>query len=138
MPVAAVRAAVKTAIASGFSAATVLYENEHYTPPESQTRDPWVEIEVFGGDYTQESLGAGDANRWDERGSIFVHVFVPSGDGMDTTDTLLGLLAAIFKGQEFSGGYEMQDMQTGPGALSDELGNWWRTTMTVDWVKRGA
>lgn len=136
MPVSAIRAAVKQTLAAGFTAYPVVYENETYNPP---TQDgAWVMVEIFGGDYVQASLGvspAGD-NRWDERGLIMAHVFVQSGTGMDQTDAILGGLADLFRGVELAGGYEMQDMTTGPGQASDERGLWYRTTLTVDWIKR--
>lgn len=134
MPVSGVRAAVRSAL-SGF-ATTIAYENETDAPPE--TEDAWVFVEITGGDYTQESIGVEPraSNRWDERGVIFAHVFVPWGSGMDGTDTILAALAGVFKGQELAGGYEMQDMTTGPGERTGESGLWFRTTLTIDWIKR--
>lgn len=134
MPVSGIRAAVQTAM-SGF-ADSVVYENDGQDLPE--TGNPWVFIEIAGGDYTQESIGAEPrtANRWEERGVIFAHVFAPYGEGMDANDAVMNRLADVFKGQELAGGYEMQDMTTGPGERISERGIWFRTTMTIEWVKR--
>lgn len=135
MPVSGARAAIK-AVLAGYTAYPIVYENERYTPPTES--GPWVEVEIYGGDYTQESIGSTPRtdNYWQERGGVFCNIFVPSGSGTSTSDTIMAALAELFRGQTLTGGYEIQDMSTGPGSTADEAGLWYRTTLTIEWVKR--
>lgn len=135
----AVYDAVRGYLASNWSETPIAWENEAFTRPEPMA--PWLAVEIAGSLYSQESIGADTqaANRWDEAGTLFLHVFVPAGTGSSTARRHCKTLADLFRGARLIGdALEFMDASIGLGEPGDEEGTTYRISVSVDWRHEGA
>jgi hypothetical protein len=105
---------------------------------------PWVYLEVIGGDATILGVGRPGDHLTVDDGNIFVHVFVPSGTGTSEATRLAVAAGEIFRTAEFyrdTPGCCVRSWSPridGGGSSADD-GLWWRVTATIpfEYIHRG-
>jgi len=125
---------IRTYLAGHWASTPIAWENEAFEPPTPLA--PWVAVEVTGTAYAQQSIGADSqaGNRWDETGTLFMNVFVPSGTGSSTARRHCKALADLFRGARLLGDdLEFMDASIGLGEVGDEEGTTYRISVSVDW-----
>lgn len=119
----------------------------HTTPIrwENEPLDPlppvFVDVEMTGTFYGQESMGASHQkdNRWDEEGTLWLHVLVPINSGGSTARTYCKSLADLFRGLTLLGdSLEFKDSFIGRGQPGFEDGNYFRITTYINWRRMEA
>jgi hypothetical protein len=128
--------AVRQWLIATLPAVTFRWENEAADPPTSQTT--WAFVEITGDVFDQQSIGAGAraSNRWLEAGTLFIHVFAPSGAGTADARTLAEQIATAFRTVEtLSPNITFGRMSLGLGDVEAPDGNWWRLPMTIAWER---
>lgn len=131
--------AVRGYLAARWTETPIVWENEDFTRPDPLA--PWVAVEIAGSLYSQESVGADvqAANRWDEAGTLFLHVFVPAGTGSSTARRHCKTLADLFRGARLmDDALEFLDASIGFGEPGDEEGVTYRVSVSVDWRREEA
>jgi hypothetical protein len=103
----------------------------------------FVEVEIIGTLYSQESLGAGNArdNRWDEAGTLFLNVLAPAGTGTRDARRIVKRLADLFRGRAdlLDGDLEFRDAVMGLGRNGEGPdGNWFLIPVSIDWRRQGS
>lgn len=141
----AVYDAIRARLIASWSTTPIAFENEdtdtagNVIPPNTQI--PWIDVEMTGTLYGQESIGASlqADNRWDEEGILFLHVLVPSGEGAHDARTYAKSLADIFRGLTLlSGSLEFRDAFIGRGVPGRRDGNWFSITVSIEWRRMDA
>jgi hypothetical protein len=125
--------AIKTYLNSNWTTTYVRFENEPYDPDGTT---PFVDVEMTGRSYGQQSIGASlqEDNRWDEEGQLWLHVMVPAGSGGSTARTYAKQLADLFRGTRLlSDSLEFQDAFIGRGHPGFENGNYFRVSVYLNW-----
>ncbi len=122
--------ALKAFLVAGWSDTPLVFENEDW--PLDTEPAAFVYVEIFGGSYAQESVGAPGNNLWRESGSLQMHVFVPNSSGTRTARVHADALADLFKEVEVSG-VRFREMSIGAGEPGKQDGNYFPMTVTVDW-----
>src|SRR4051812_40635933 len=130
--------AIKTYLTGAWTTTSTQWENE----PEISKVDsngvpvPWVMVEMTGTLYGQQSIGAADpvsANRWDEEGDLWLHVFVPAGSGGRVARTYAKTLANLFRGVQLASDHlEFMDATIGMGQPGDDEGLWFRISVKIE------
>jgi hypothetical protein len=122
---------------ANWSATPMRWPNETFTIPDTPTLSPWVNVEFEGGFYEQASLGNGGtaADRWREDGTLLLHIMAPSGSGALASAAYARQLAELFRGVTLAGDLRCQGGSIGAGGADDDDGNWWRTTVTIEWIR---
>src|SRR4051812_10993540 len=121
----AVSDAIREHLTANWTACPIAFENERFTPPATDDGSPlpYVVQELSGTVYAQESIGAypQSANRWDEEGILWLHVFVAAGSGVSTVRAYARQLADLFRGATLlSDSLEFRDASIGMGERGDE------------------
>ena len=81
-----------------------IYLWSEVTDAPAATLGPFLVLEFPGGTSEQMSIGAPGSNWWEENGGFMVHIFVPLGShDLNDARQIAETVAAIFRGQEFSG-----------------------------------
>ncbi|MBR1005255.1 hypothetical protein ABIF65_003691 [Bradyrhizobium japonicum] len=115
---------------------TLVYENESDGPPAGDVAT-WVLVVLNSSLYGQESIGAGDqgSNRWDEGGTLWLHVFTPRGTGSKEARRLAKGLANLFRGNTalMNGFLEFMDADLGAGDPGKENANYYLMSVSVEW-----
>ncbi len=115
--------------------ARLLYENDGTGVPDSP--DSFVRIILDTELYDQQSIGGGEGpgdNRWDERGTLWFHVFTPRGIGPQPARRIAKGLANAFRGKQMLddrltfGGADM-----GAGDPGQEDANYYLLSVSLDW-----
>ena len=117
--------AIRSRMASNFTALRVVYETQSYKPG---PKTPWVYFEVMGGQGIQKTLGPTGSRIFRKTGLIMAHVFVPLGRGDGVARTHADSIGAIFQGVEFSGVLG-KAASVGQGEKAD--GTFWRVTVSI-------
>lgn len=129
--------AIREHLAANWTATPLAWENEAFTPPDPLAA--WVAVEITGDVYARQSIGAGSADRWDEEGSVLMHVFVPAGTGSATAREHCKALADLFRGTLLlSGSLEFRDATIGLGEVGDDEGATYRISISVAWRRLAA
>ncbi len=121
--------AVKAFLTSNWTTTYIRFENEPYDP---DGVTPFVDVEMTGTAYGQQSIGAGrqQDNRWDEEGQLWLHVLVPSNTGGSTVRTYAKQIADLFKGLTLiNGNLEFRDAFIGRGQPGFENGTYYRVSV---------
>ena len=135
--------AFETRLSENWMTLPLAFENE----PRQQLVEggqPFVYVEIFGADFNQETAGAPGANLWQERGSIFMHVMVPSGEGSKQARIWAKALLALFREQEVivdaatGEALMMPEMSIGAGQPGEDIPNYWALTATIHWSRHEA
>jgi hypothetical protein len=136
-----VRAAVVAHIAAGWTFAPVITQNVAGSPPEQTGTDPtpYLFIEISNNSTEQASTGEAepDGNRWDEYGQVFFHIYTPSGSGVALSDQYADAIVDLFRGQTLATNIEFHDFSGDVGGPGDVDGNYYRVSVSVDWIRRG-
>lgn len=133
----AIYSAIRTYLEAQWTTTPLVFENEGQQPG-GESPPAWVLVELAGDAYEQVSIGAATvaANRWDEDGSLYLSVMVPSGSGSLVARTHARNLADLFRGQTLmSGTLEFGAAHFGLGRTSDTDGNWYVFPVDIDWRK---
>lgn len=129
-----VYAAIKSYLISSWSETPIHFENENWSIPESRE---WLMVELNGTLYSQQSIGAAtqEDNRWDEEGTLWLHLFVQKGTGSQTVRDRAKMLADLFRGTLLlDDSLEFMDADIGMGAPGDDdEGATYRLSVSVDW-----
>lgn len=135
-----VYAAVRTFLAANWTTTPIAFENEEKAsngtsiPPSPAV--PWVDVEMTGTVYGQQSIGAGNQrdNRWDEEGLLFLHIMMPKGEGSSVPRGYAKTLADLLTGNtSVLAGLEFTDAHIGRGITSRLDGNWYGNTLSIEW-----
>jgi hypothetical protein len=138
MALSDVRQAVKAFLAAQWTTTPVSYENDGYQQSEDSDGAliPYVAMELVGGLFSQQSIGAGDArsNYWSAAGQLWLHVIVAAGSGSDNATALADALAELFRGIELDPGIRFEDMNiAASGGQSD--GSAWTLSLSIEWTQ---
>lgn len=113
------------------------FENENFEKPDATNANAeWISVALTGVLYGQRSIGASlqADNRWDEKGHLWLPVFVPVGSGGSRARQIAKLLADIFRGRTMlSGSLEFLDTFIGEGVPSTEEGNWYELPVAIEY-----
>lgn len=116
--------AVRDLIEAEFTAHPVVFPNEQ-TPTDSSA--PWVYVDVSGSLTRRIELGIG---AYEERGIIWLNIFVPVGTGVLEAKTIAKTLGRLFLLARDSP-VRFGDQSAAQGEPGDDDGMFWRQTMTV-------
>lgn len=94
-------AAIEAKLRADYTDADIFTANELDQPPQQGT--PFVVLEFPGGTAEQITVGAPGNNVFRERGAFMTHVMVPAASGAAVARQMADDIAAIFRGQTFSG-----------------------------------
>lgn len=121
-------AAIRGAIAAGFSDAAVTYENEAaFHPPHDGSGDflPYVSVHILEGD-SQRIGGGATTSTYRHPGSIKIQIFTPLSDGNTTRSRQIGAaLASVLRGKELNG-VRVRSASYRGGEID---GPYWRATL---------
>jgi hypothetical protein len=126
--------AIEAYVTSAWTHTPIAWPNKQFTqqnPPAS-----WVAFQITGSLYGQQSIGASVQadNRWDEEGTIWFHVFVPTNSGESGARGRAKALAVLFRGKTLlENRLEFLDAAIGSGEPGDEDGNYYRVSVSIDW-----
>lgn len=132
--------AFEARLVDGWTALPLAFENEprqHLV----EAGQPFVYVEIFGDDISQESTGAPGENLWLERGSTFMHVMMPSGHGSKQARVWAKQLLALFREQEivvdaYTGEtLMMPNMSIGAGEPGEDIPSYWALTAAIHWSR---
>lgn len=131
-------AAIKARFAANWTSTPIAYQNEDF----ADQVVPWVYFEIINSTADLRGAGTPGAHVWLYRGNIFIHVFVPKGQGSAEATALAVAAGEIFRAQQFYDATPGCAVRTGVGpdgegprvdgggSAADD-GNWWRVTCTV-------
>ncbi|WP_027578478.1 phage tail terminator-like protein [Bradyrhizobium sp. Ai1a-2] len=118
------------------SLAPLVYENDSDGPPTGEVSN-WVLVVLDSTLYGQQSIGAGEdqaANRWDEDGTLWFHVFTPRGSGSREARRIAKGLANMFRGATMlNGRLEFMDADMGASDPGKENANYYLRSVSIDW-----
>lgn len=123
--------------------AAIVFENEGDGAPDGEVA-PWVQMVLETQLYGQETIGGGaddeqGGNRWDESGVLWFHVFVPRGTGSREARRIAKALANLFRGRTLlDDDLEFGDADLGAGDPGQENGNYYLTSVNIDWRRTEA
>lgn len=133
MSSATVHAAVRTWLEANWTTTELRFENESQDPPADGAT--FIYVELDGGFFDQESIGAGTvaANLWREEGTLFLDVCVPTGDRTKTTQGLQyrETLALALRGLQLTPGITFREIAFGVGEKLEGSGNYYRLPLTA-------
>ncbi|MFG1205570.1 hypothetical protein [Xanthobacter flavus] len=110
----------------------LVFENEMASAP---TDDHWIFVEMVGGLYAQQSMGAEtlDANLWREEGTLWLHVMMPSFRGTQTGRGYAWQLVQLLTRQPIPP-IVFRDAMVGAGEPAVKIdGNFAAMTATIEW-----
>lgn len=114
----------------------LVYENQGDGAPAGEVAT-WILVMLNSTLYGQQSIGAGEQadNRWDESGTLWLHVFTPKGTGSVEARRLAKGLANLFRGNNtlMNGLLEFMDADLGAGDPGKENANYYLMSVSVDW-----
>ncbi len=119
--------AIRSRMQANWSATPIVWEN---TPSEPTPGTAFVFLEILNADAFQASIGAPTSRLYRHTGVIQAHVFTPVNKGTKDALQHADAIAAIFRGQTFSGVLCFAP-RIGGGELADDDGNWWRVTVSI-------
>lgn len=137
-----VYSAIEAYLKQNWTTTPIVFENKNTTedgqavPPDPELVPAWVEVEITGTVYGQQSIGMSNQanNRWDEEGVLFINVYVKSGTGSALARTYAKSLADMFRGTTLlSGSLEFLDAFIGKGQPGAREGNWYLVPVDQEW-----
>lgn len=139
---------IRSFIEANWSECALAWDNEDFDlpPPYQEATDPitgklvpncWGRVLLDGDLYEQVTIGTGDPSteRDDETGSLSLLTMTPVGTGSRENRRLMRTFADMCRGHE-AGAVEFLGARIDPIGSTDESGNWWTMTVTVDWIRR--
>lgn len=115
--------------AADLGGATIAWPNEPFDLPEPLA--PYLVAEISGD--MSEPIELGSGGTWQEDGTVWVHVMVPSFTGLTDGLALRKTVANLFRGVS-AGGIVYRGAQMDPGGTADDAGNWFRLSLGVQYV----
>ena len=133
-------AAIQDVVATEFTEIpTTLQNNGQFTPPVDGNGAPTAfgHLEVLN--TVTEIIGTGTPNTYAYLGVIFYHVFVPVGYGTAEALRLAVAVGELFRARViYDNGDGCFVRTVAPGVMGggtpDDMGNWFRQSMTVDYT----
>ena len=124
---------VETFLRANWLTTPLVFENERFPPPASKT--PFVHVEMACNLWDQKTIGSGDPakERWDEEGTIWLHVMVPTGSGSTQARQWARQLLTLFKGRTLATNLTFRRASISDG---QERGGYWSITATVEFINR--
>jgi hypothetical protein len=134
----AIRAFLDPAQGGSWSTTAIKWENEAAVPTTDASGNPiiWASIDLIGNVYSQMSLGADPQsdNRWDEDGTFWFHLYVPVNTGSSAARATAKAFADVFRGTTLlAGNLIFGDASIGGNVVSDDDGNWWVLSVSIQW-----
>lgn len=108
----------------------VSWPNEESEEPEALpdgTLPPFLAVEIEADGAEPIELGGGV---WDETGTLWLHLLVPTGSGITAGGTIRKTLANAFRGRP-GGALRWLDYRFPPGSIDEGSGNWYRLSLGV-------
>lgn len=135
-------AAIRERLEADWSATRITFQNEtpeEPWPPKSSDGKKhlaWVNLEISALPSSLQGAGVPGSQMWESPGFIYVHVFVPTGEGSELAVEHAVAIGEIFRGKVFYKEPNGSHVRTwaprvDPGGSSDDDGNWFRSTMSV-------
>jgi hypothetical protein len=128
--------ATKARFAAAWTETPITYANED--PPQQPwpPATPWVYFEVISAGSNLRTFGSPGDRMWEYTGHIYIHVFVPIGDGVEEPQRLAVAAGEIFRGATFyDNGLGAKVVcispQTDGGASDADRGNLFRVTCSI-------
>lgn len=115
---------------AGWTSTPLVFENENYILP--GTPATFVFVEIYGDTYNQETMGAPQANMWEEEGMTHMHVMVPTGRGTKHARHHCNDLLYLFREQPI-GSLFMPEMSIGAGSPGRDFPNYFAMTASINW-----
>jgi hypothetical protein len=129
--------AIKSYLETNWATTPLRFENLPLYP----LPDAFVDIEMTGTFYGQESIGASRQrdNRWDEEGVLWLHTLVQINTGGSVVRAYAKSLADLFRGTLLlNGSLEFRDAFIGRGQPGFEDGMYYRVSTYVNWRRMDA
>jgi hypothetical protein len=120
-------------LTGAWTATPLVFENEGFASPDEPA--PFVFVEIFGDEWTQESMGAPQQNMFLETGVTYLHVMVPDGTGSRDARSLATDLLNLFR-EQVTGGVFISEMSIGAGEPGQDFPNYWALAATLHWYRR--
>jgi len=131
-----VRDAINNYLAANWIATPVLPLDNVMAQAPPLSTGPWLTLEFISIDEEQKSLGAPGQNIYRETGAITFHLFIASGDDINTALTLLDTLRDLFRGQSINGVVieSIGAPNTQPGSVAiSTTGNWSGSAVQIEY-----
>lgn len=130
--------AIEAYLSANWIATPIKFENQPFQRPVSDSGAalPFIAFEITGTLYAQQSIGesAQAANRWDEEGQLWLHVYVQTDTGSSIARRYAKQLADLFRGLRLVGdNLEFTDASIGMGQPGDDDGVYWSVSVEIDW-----
>lgn len=94
--------------------------------------DPWARVTVRHAVGEQGSLANHEGRRrWERRGTLFVQIFTPSGEGLSRSDTLAKIVVDALEGKSTPRGVWFRNTrinEVGPD------GDWYQVNVLADFI----
>lgn len=137
---AGAKAAIRQRLVNGWAVTPITYQNE--TPEDWPPKDsdglpaPFVNLEVITTRSEMRGAGKPGSQVWCDEGFVYVHVFVPTGQGDETATQFAVQIGEVFRGAKFYDDTPGHNVRTWApridgGGSGDDDGNWFRVTMSV-------
>lgn len=141
MALAIIAPLIRALLDANWSDTPVIFDNEGAEAPRGPAGEPvsFVLAKFSGTASIQSSIGAGTAaeNYWQDQGVVWFHIHTPTGTGVTSAYALLDALMTMFRGLQLTSTIALEDMEYDDGARADDFGgNYWRITLSIDWVQR--
>ncbi len=130
--------AFKSVLDARWTMTPIIYENE-FAQSVLKAGVPFVYVEVFGDDYSQDTFGAPRANMFLETGMAFLHVMTKAGQGSALARTYCADLLNLFREQPIAtagGTVFHRRMSIGRGDPAEDFPNYFAMTASIEWDRR--
>lgn len=141
---AGAKAAIRARFDANWTVTRKAYQNEQPATPWPPVDGngllvAWTMLEIVGTGSDIEGAGTPQNHVWSYTGNILVHVFVPVGTSDDLGTQYAVTIGEIFRAKKFYDdvpGYYVRTLapSINDGGSADDDGNWFVTTMSVDFT----
>lgn len=106
----------------------IKWPNEDFQLPDPPV--PYIAVEISSGHDRPIEIGSNAT--WEVTGQLWFHVFAPVRIGYVTVFTIQDSISAIFRDASTSA-VVYDQIRDDPGDYGGENGNFWRSSVTIDW-----
>jgi|AACY02.3.fsa_nt_gi hypothetical protein len=130
--------AIKAAVASATGGAYTVLDWEEARPSAINGETPWLAVEDGGGSEALRSIGSPAEARFEERGLITVHVYVPTFASIGDARAIVDMLRDALRYTSLTSGSDRITIETcGPAQPSDlHEGVWSEVEFDIVYVNR--
>ena len=111
-------------------------ENEFEEPP--STLEPWMTYGFLSSGELKKSIGAPGSNCFEESGTVFITVYVPSGTGSNSAlgyaETLRGMMRGLTLGHGLRFTTIDPPETTFPSRVQSSVGNWFGYSVACHYI----